>query len=120
MPTSAEWHCSSVPYRRLNSIRLSPFWNWTGLRAITISSLRQRTTYQQFAADRRRYRGNQDDVYAEFLTGTKTGGITPAPTTFPTTPQQLSQVVAYAQAHGTTFSDANALAIELKTSWVEA
>src|SRR6478735_9034866 len=41
MAMRAAWHCSSVPYRRLNSIRLSPFWNCTGLRAIAVSSRRQ-------------------------------------------------------------------------------
>jgi hypothetical protein len=61
-----------------------------------------------------------NDVWAYLLTGTKTGGITPAPTQFPTTQSQLNQVVAYAQSKGKTFPDPNALAIELKTAWVEA
>jgi len=65
-----------------------------------------------------------NDVYAYFLTGTKTppgsGGINPTPTQFPTTLAELNKVIAFASAHGKTFPDANALAIEVKTSWVEA
>ena len=61
-----------------------------------------------------------NDVYAYFLTGKKNGGITPAPTQFPTNQTQLNQVVNFAAAHGKTFPDPEALAIEVKTSWVEA
>lgn len=61
-----------------------------------------------------------NDVYAYFLTGTKDGGITPAPTKFPTSAADLSKITAFAAAHGKTFPDPNALAIEVKTSWVEA
>ena len=65
-----------------------------------------------------------NDVYAYFLTGTKTtpgnGGINPTPTQFPTTLAELNKVIAFGAAHGKTFPDANALAIEVKTSWVEA
>jgi hypothetical protein len=61
-----------------------------------------------------------NDVYAYFLTGTKNGGITPAPTQFPTTPVDLNKIVAFAAAHGKTFTDPDALAIEVKSSWVEA
>ena len=60
-----------------------------------------------------------NDVFAYFLTGAKTGGILPAPTQFPTTNAQLNQVIAFAAAHGKTFPDPEALAIEIKTSWVE-
>jgi len=61
-----------------------------------------------------------NDVYAYFLTGTKDGGITPSPTQFPTSASDLSAITTFAAAHGTTFPDPNALAIELKSSWVEA
>jgi hypothetical protein len=65
-----------------------------------------------------------NDVYAYFLTGAKTppgsGGINPTPTQFPTTQTELNKVIAFGAAHGKTFPDANALAIEVKTSWVEA
>jgi hypothetical protein len=61
-----------------------------------------------------------NDVYAYFLTGTDDGGITPKPTQFPTTQAQLNQIVTFASAHGRTFPDPNALAIEVKSSWVEA
>jgi hypothetical protein len=61
-----------------------------------------------------------NDVYAYFLTGAKNGGITPAPNQFPTTPTDLNKVVAFAAAHGKTFTDPDALAIEVKSSWVEA
>jgi hypothetical protein len=61
-----------------------------------------------------------NDVYAYFLTGTMDGGITPKPTQFPTTAGNLSKITTFASAHGKTFPDPDALAIELKTSWVEA
>jgi hypothetical protein len=61
-----------------------------------------------------------NDVYAYFLTGAKNGGITPQPTQFPTTLAELNKIIAFAAAHGKTFPDPNALAVEVKTSWVEA
>jgi len=68
-----------------------------------------------------------NDVYAYFLTGLKDHLITPtAPTAneplgqFPTTPADLAQITTFAAAHGVTFPDPNVLAIEIKTSWVEA
>src|SRR5436190_8060731 len=61
-----------------------------------------------------------NDVWGYFMTGTKDGGITPAPTQFPITQAQLNKVVTFAQAHGKTFPDSIALAVELKTAWVEA
>jgi hypothetical protein len=61
-----------------------------------------------------------NDVYAYFLTGTKNGGITPAPSQFPTTQANLDKVIAFAAANGKTFPDPEALAIEVKSSWVEA
>jgi hypothetical protein len=60
-----------------------------------------------------------NDVFAYFLTGTKDGKIKPAPKQFPTTAAELAKVTAFASAHGTTFPDPNALAVEVKTAWVE-
>jgi hypothetical protein len=60
-----------------------------------------------------------NDVYAFFLTGTKTGGITPAPTQFPTTAANLAQITTFAASHSVTFPDPDALAIEVKMAWVE-
>ena len=60
-----------------------------------------------------------NDVYAYFLTGTKTGQITPTPTQFPTTQPELDKIAAFAKGHMVTFPDPRALAIEIKTSWVE-
>ncbi|HLY92301.1 MAG TPA: hypothetical protein VKQ89_03500 [Candidatus Angelobacter sp.] len=61
-----------------------------------------------------------NDVYAYFLTGNKTGGITPAATEFPTTSADLAKVTAFASSKGVTFPDPNALAVEVKMSWVDA
>ncbi|HMA71836.1 MAG TPA: hypothetical protein VKP67_10165 [Xanthobacteraceae bacterium] len=68
-----------------------------------------------------------NDVYAYFLTGLKDHQITPTGATagepfgqFPTTPADLAQITAYASTHAATFPDPNALAVEIKTSWVEA
>jgi hypothetical protein len=61
-----------------------------------------------------------NDVWAYFVTGTKNGGILPKPTQFPTNQTQLNQVINFAAAHGKSFPDPEALAIELKTAWVEA
>ena len=65
-----------------------------------------------------------NDVYAYFLTGVKDGAI-PSPggianAVFPTTQANLNVITAFAAAHGKTFPDPNALAIEVKSSWVEA
>ena len=60
-----------------------------------------------------------NDVYAYFLTGTKDGGITPTPTQFPTTAAALAKITAFASAHGKTFPDPNALAVEVKSAWIE-
>jgi hypothetical protein len=61
-----------------------------------------------------------NDVYAYFLTGTKDGGILPKPTQFPTSATDLAKITTFASAHGKTFPDPNALAIEVKTAWIEA
>ncbi len=60
-----------------------------------------------------------NDVYAYFLTGVADGQITPG-TSFPTTSGDLGQVTTFASAHGVTFPDPNALAVEVKTAWVDA
>jgi hypothetical protein len=60
-----------------------------------------------------------NDVFAYFLTGTKDGQIN-TNNQFPTTQSDLNQITTFAAAHGKTFVDPNALAIEVKTSWVEA
>jgi hypothetical protein len=61
-----------------------------------------------------------NDVFAYFATGTKDGGITPAPTQFPTSQAELDKITTFATAHGKTFPDPNALAVEVKSAWVEA
>jgi hypothetical protein len=65
------------------------------------------------------YNTTVNDVYAYFLTGAKNGGILPMPTKFPTTQSDLNKIVAFAAAHGRTFPDPNALAIEVKSAWIE-
>jgi hypothetical protein len=65
------------------------------------------------------YQAMVNDVYAYFLTGVKDGAIAPG-TKFPTTQADLDQTIAFAAAHGKTFVDGEALAIEVKTAWVEA
>jgi hypothetical protein len=59
-----------------------------------------------------------NDVYAYFLTGNKTGAFSAS--TFPTTAAGLLQVTNYAATKGKHFPDPNALAVEVKSSWVEA
>ncbi len=60
-----------------------------------------------------------NDVYAYFLKGNKTGAF--AASTFPTTPAGLLQVTNYVASQGKPpLPDPNALAVELKSSWVEA
>jgi hypothetical protein len=66
-----------------------------------------------------------NDVYTYFATGVKDTKI--AATQFPTTAANLAAVTAFASAattppafRKTSFPDANALAIEVKTSWIEA
>jgi len=65
-----------------------------------------------------------NDVYAYFLTGVKDGAITTTtPNQFPTTQDDLDHTRAFAMAHGKPnppFPDPNALAIEVKSSWVVA
>jgi hypothetical protein len=61
-----------------------------------------------------------NDVYTYFLTGNKNGAFAPAFTTFPTTAAHLTQIVNFASTKSVTFPDPNALAIEVKSAWVEA
>ena len=63
-----------------------------------------------------------NDVYAYFLTGSKDNKFSPAATAFPTTAAGLKQVTDFAKAQSpsVTFPDPNALAVEVKTSWVLA
>ncbi len=61
-----------------------------------------------------------NDVFAYFLTGTKNGGITPTPIRFPILQSDLDKITAFASAHNVTFPDPNALAVEIKTAWVDA
>ncbi len=60
-----------------------------------------------------------NDVYAYFATGVKDGAI--AASTFPTTTGDLSNITTFAAAHGkSSFPDPNALAVEVKSAWIEA
>lgn len=61
-----------------------------------------------------------NDVYAYFLTGVKDNQITPG-TEYPTSQQELNKIETFGAAHGkSSFADAQALAVEVKASWVEA
>ena len=59
-----------------------------------------------------------NDVFAYFRTGTQDNQIAPS-NQFPTTQSDLNKILAFASSHGKTFPDPNALAIEIKTSWIE-
>lgn len=59
-----------------------------------------------------------NDVYAEFLTASKQGKMSGKK--FPTTAQERDSIFNFAKANGVDLKDANALAIEIKTSWVIA
>lgn len=61
-----------------------------------------------------------NDVYAYFLSMQKNNGVAADKTTFPTTAADRDAVVAYAAKYGVTLPDADALAIEMKTAWVDA
>lgn len=60
-----------------------------------------------------------NDVFAYFLTGVKNGGL-PAATQFPTTSTEIGLVTDFASHHSTTIPDPEAMAVEVKMSWVEA
>jgi hypothetical protein len=59
-----------------------------------------------------------NDVYAWFLAGVQNNQY--SGNQFPTTAAQLDSICAYARKNGVTLPDSTALAMELKTSWVEA
>lgn len=59
-----------------------------------------------------------NDVYAEFLSAVNAGKM--GGKQFPTTQAELDSIINYAKTNDVILPDANALAIELKTSWVEA
>jgi hypothetical protein len=61
-----------------------------------------------------------NDVYAYFLTREKNLGHDSLHSSFPTTQPELTDIVSFASAHHKTFPDPNALAIEVKASWIEA
>jgi hypothetical protein len=58
-----------------------------------------------------------NDVYSYFLTGQKNGVI--SATKFPTTPTSLIAINQFAAGHNKFFPDANALTVEIKSSWIE-
>ncbi|MFC5741613.1 hypothetical protein [Dyella tabacisoli] len=63
-----------------------------------------------------------NDVYAFFQTGTQNGTFPSNPSGysfFPTTQKQLDPVIAYAASKKSQLPDRIALAIELKTSWID-
>ncbi len=64
------------------------------------------------------YITSSNDLYAYFRT--QLGATFNASTQFPTTKAAADAVVAFAQAHGKTIPDEVALAVETKSSWVEA
>jgi len=59
-----------------------------------------------------------NDVYAYFMTAMRDGAI-PATAPFPTSAADLAPITAFASAHGKTFPDPKALAIEVKSAWIE-
>lgn len=64
------------------------------------------------------YSTTVNDVYAYFRSSF--AGAIPANTKFPTTQAQLNPIIAFAATKGKTFPDPEALAIEVKSAWVEA
>ncbi len=61
-----------------------------------------------------------NDVYAEFATAVKDKDPNINASQFPTTKAEKDSIVKFAAKRGTIITDADALAIEIKTSWVEA
>jgi hypothetical protein len=64
------------------------------------------------------YLSSVNDVYAYYMTGGKNGDLDTS--SFPTTAAARNSITAYARKTGHTLPDSNALALEIKTSWVEA
>jgi hypothetical protein len=62
-----------------------------------------------------------NDVYAYFLTGLLNGQIEPGNNNprFPTSQAELNAITAFAAAHGASLIDSKALAVEIKTAWIE-
>jgi hypothetical protein len=58
-----------------------------------------------------------NDVYAYFLTGVKNGQIVASK--FPTSASDLASINSYAAAHSKFIPDLDAMAVELKSAWVE-
>jgi hypothetical protein len=58
-----------------------------------------------------------NDVYAQFLTAVSAKEMSGA--TFPTTATDRDSIVNFAKNYNVELADANALAIELKTSWIQ-
>lgn len=59
-----------------------------------------------------------NDVYAQFLSAVNAGKM--KGDQFPTTQAELDAIIAYAKANNMPLPDATALAMEIKTSWVDA
>jgi hypothetical protein len=73
------------------------------------------------------YRISTNDIFAYFLTGVKNKELTltvngnqTTPTSFPTTADELQAIIDFGMHHGKTFPDPEALAVEIKSSWVKA
>ncbi|MES2064425.1 MAG: hypothetical protein V4456_21085 [Bacteroidota bacterium] len=64
------------------------------------------------------YLSSVNDVYAYYMTGVKNGVLNG--NHFPITAAERDSITAYARKTGHTLPDSNALALEIKTSWVEA
>ncbi len=64
------------------------------------------------------YQITVNDVFAYLKTGIENGAINT--TQFPTTQSQLNDILNFAANNGKTLVDPEALAVEIKTSWVEA
>jgi hypothetical protein len=64
------------------------------------------------------YLSSVNDVYAYYMTGVKNGELNGS--RFPITAGARDSITAYARKTGHTLPDSNALAMEIKTSWVEA
>jgi len=59
-----------------------------------------------------------NDMYAVWMSGVKDGKLNG--NSFPTTAKDRDAILAYAKSIGVTLTEPNTLAMELKTSWVEA
>ncbi len=64
------------------------------------------------------YRTTVNDVFAYYRS--MFGASVPPTTRFPTTQGELDDIIDFAATHGTTLVDPEALAIEIKTAWIEA